>query len=568
MNYSKYYKNKKSKTKENVKIERDRNIDNIESDAIDKAIYSLLLIALIIIPLFIKAHISEFISPKFTLLSSGFQADIFSYYKYIFLVIITIIIGILFIYKVMFLQHNIQKSKINLFLGILAVMVTLSAVLSPYKLLALHGMYNRHEGTVSLLCYLALFFVAANIRFSAKQIQGFLYSLYPFVIINMVLSLFAFNEKSLLEIGWINNLLLGSLPEGADVTGGEFGAAKLWGTTSNPNYISGIGAVLTVLFLTWAIFNKSKFRSLINIIIAVMSFVMILTSLSTSGFLTMIVLLPIILILVFFKEQKVKALVVLLAFVIMATSVYVPLANKNPRVWNETFGFVIKENPFVEPEASILSNLKSVVYSDDIANPSVKEQASSLKVSRFAIEKGLSDIFPPDKVYAEGNREELISFEIPTLPSPGTSAGSGRAYIWDKTFETAMEHPIFGYGLDAFTYIFPQDDIDKVAGLNTYNTIVDKPHNMYLGLFIGSGIIVILAFILLVGAVLFKGVQDVWKRQTSQQENVVMLALFAASIAYLVQGLVNDSVIGSAVIFWILLGVLVSIMNNDKVAGE
>ncbi|MED4351118.1 O-antigen ligase family protein [Schinkia azotoformans] len=550
MDYNKYYK--KTKVKSERKIERVNNIDVKESISIDKTIYILLVIALVIIPLFIKAHITEFISPKLTFLSTGMQADIFSYYKYTFLIILTIIVAVLFVYKLLFLQYNISKRKSNLFLGILAVVVTLSAIFSPYKSVALHGMFNRHEGAITFICYLTLFFVAANTKYSIKQMHGLLYCLYPFVIINMILGIAILKGKNLIDIDWIHNFILGSIPEGAQISEG----AKIWATVSNPNFISGIGAVLTVLFLTWAIFDQNKVRAGINVVVAAMSMSMIFTSLSTSGFLTIIVLLPVVFILIFFNERKVKPFVVLLAFVILATSIFIPLANKDPRVWNETFGFVIKENPFVKLQAEDNSNKNN--------NTAQMDTVSDVNLRKGVFKKGLSDIFLPSKAYADGNSNanDTNKFEIPTLPASSSSAGSGRAYIWEKTIETAMKRPILGYGLDTFVYVFPQNDINKVTGLGTHNIIVDKPHNIYLALLMGSGIFALLAFVTLVGAVLFMGVKAVLKRHITQQENAVMFALLTASIAYLVQGMFNDFVIGATVIFWILLGVLVSILHQ------
>ncbi len=559
MAYNKYYKR--------VKIhrdDRDRNIEINETKTIDRVIYVLLLLSLFLIPLFIKAHIQGFVSPSLTFMNTGMQADIFSYYKYIFLIILTVLINILFLYKTLFLQNEIVKSKLNLLVGVLAVFVILSTIFSPFKSLALHGMFNRHEGALTYICYLAIFLVAANTKFSSKQLHGFLYSLYPFVIINMLLGLWLFNGKNLLEVDWIKNLILGSIPDGAQVSNG----ATLWATVSNPNYISGIGSVTTVLFLVWAIFDKNKLRSVINIIIATLSFVMILTSFSTSGFLTVLVLLPVILILVLFNKNKVKSLIVLVAFLVLATSVYVPMTKKNDRVWNESFGSVVNILGIQQKETP-----KNEISAPETEKPSseAKKETTDLKKKNTNSEKQ-NPVSKKNSEKVRLNQESKSSseptdgeFKIPTLPQSGISAGTGRVYIWEKTLETAMEKPLFGYGMDTYSFVFPQNDIDKIAGLRTYNVIVDKPHNMYLGLLIGSGAFALLVFILLIVSVLIKGLKAVWKRNTTQSENAVMLTLFSGFIAYIVQGLMNDSVVGSAVIFWILLGVLVSILYKANI---
>lgn len=542
MDYNKYYKK--------VKIDRDKNIDVNESRSIDKAIYILLLTALFIVPVFIKAHLGEFYSPKLTFIGSSMQSDIFSYYKYIFLVIITSLIGLLFLYKVIFLEAGIASNKINFLVGILAVLIVLSGAFSPYKTLALHGIFNRHEGTVTYICYLMIFFVAANMKFSIKQLHGFLYVLYPFVIINMVIGLLLFYGKNPLEIGWVKSFILGSLLKEGQLSEG----ATLWATVSNPNYISGIGSVLSILFLTWAIFDKNKIRSGLNVIIATISFMMVLTSFSTSGFLTTLALLPILVVLIFLNEQRLKSFLVLITFVILTTAIYTPLVNKNERVWNESFGFIVNtvKDSMPKNETKDLTKEK----------PETKATVDSDKESQ---EPNETNGDSKTSVQPEGNKQSLSIYQIPQLPNSSYSAGSGRAYIWEKTVEVAMERPFIGYGLDTYTFVFPQDDIDKIAGLNTYNIVVDKPHNMYLGILVGSGIITVFLFILLVGLVLLKGTKTIIRRNASQQEKPVLFALFTASIAYLVQGLFNDSVVGSAVIFWFILGMLVSIMFKNEV---
>lgn len=539
MDYSKYYKKDKIKPKDKAKFEHEKsnyNIDVGESKSIDKTIYILLITALIIIPLFIKAHISEFISPHLTFMSTGMQADIFSYYKYTFLIIVTILVAILFIYKVLFLQYSIPKSKINLFLGLLAITVTLSAVFSPYKSIALHGMYNRHEGTLTFICYLVLFFVASNMKYKLRELSGFLYILYPFVIINAILGWLIWIGVEASKFGFVKSFVFGGIPEGSNVSSGW-----IWATLSNPNYISGIGSMLTILFLTWAIFDQSKIRTVINVMMAFISYFIVLTSLSTSGFLTLLVLLPVIIVFIFAKESKLKSFVVLLSFFILATSIYTPLANKNPRLWDETFGFFIKENPFKN------------------------EKVSKMHSNPIEFNKGKLDILLSSKVYAEENNADSSKFNITKLPESGVTPGNGRIYIWQKTLETAMQRPLIGYGLDAYSYVFPQNDINKNANLEVYNIIVDKPHNMYLGLLVGSGAFALLFFILLMSSITINGIRILFKKKSIQAEDSVTIALFLSTIAYCIQGFLNDSVIGAAVVFWILLGVLVS--NLSKLDG-
>ena len=59
--------------------------------------------------------------------------------------------------------------------------------------------------------------------------------------------------------------------------------------------------------------------------------------------------------------------------------------------------------------------------------------------------------------------------------------GSMRAYIWSRSIPMLKDNLILGSGPDTFVYRFPQNDlIGLYYAYGTPNTIVDKPHNLYL----------------------------------------------------------------------------------------
>lgn len=71
----------------------------------------------------------------------------------------------------------------------------------------------------------------------------------------------------------------------------------------------------------------------------------------------------------------------------------------------------------------------------------------------------------------------------------------------------------------------------------------------------------LLAFIWLI-------IQHMWNSMkslrggTTGKCGVLVASLFAAWCAYLVQGMFNDSIIGTAPVFWILFGVSVSVLRE------
>lgn len=485
----------------------------IEIKKIDKILTIGLLLIILIVPLVVRVHFAEFVSPQITGtdMDSGSKSDIFTFYKFVILLVGTLILSLIFLYKVTFAGYSILKSKLNIFTGIFAVMVLLSAIFAPNKTLALFGMYNRHEGTLTYLCYIALFFIASNIRYTNKQLRWFIFILYPFVIINAFLGLLSFWGFDILKYDFGKAILYSGLPEGASLQE----SSKFIATINHGNYVSGIAAVLIGIFLTYSLLDKNGLRSLINLLFALITFAVMLSSLSSSGFVTLLAITPFMALLVIKTNNKKKFILTGIIFLILSTGIYTIMASHNSKVWDETFGIILNNNPFDQDDN------KAVGVNLSFGN----------------------------KVFAE----EEVEFNFPKLPESGVGAGSGRLYIWGKTWELIKNRPILGYGLDTLPYHFPQNDPGKHSNIETYNVVVDKPHNMYVGVAYGSGMIAIVALIVLCGFVLIKGLKSVVR-----ENHIVLTSILIGSFAYMVQGLFNDTISGLGALFWILLGVLTS----------
>jgi O-antigen ligase len=145
--------------------------------------------------------------------------------------------------------------------------------------------------------------------------------------------------------------------------------------------------------------------------------------------------------------------------------------------------------------------------------------------------------------------------------------GSARAYIWSRSLPMLKDNLILGSGPDTFVFRFPQNDL--IGLYYTYgspNTIVDKPHNLYLQIALNDGIVALLAFL----AIMVIYIIDSMKLYTFKKDFNKSQKLGAATclgvIGYLFAGIFNDSVVSVAPVFWIVLGVGVSLnyMNRTE----
>jgi len=507
---------------------RDTEEDIQSQKSVDKWIFGLLLIVIGFVPLIVMASVVEVQSPMVTnvsALTGGTKGDLFTHYKALAVLVITVLAGIMFLAKILFMNGEIRKTKLNYAIGAFAVAIVLSTIFSPNISIALHGQYNRSDGAISWLCYLALFFIAMNIEYPKKVINYVLYSLYPFVVINLFIITMNFYGNDLLQKAAVKKLVMAFLPAGANIGEGSI----LVGTLNQWNYMSGMFSIMTVMFLAAAALEKNIGRAIGHLVVAVMSIAIMLMSISTSGFLTVSVMMLVILFAALRSEKKVQSFAIIVVFLVASAPVFHVLANKDARVWKESIGFVLKSNPYVKEEPTPATSLNSVEF--------------DLMTKAYAAEK----------------------FELPVLPERGTSAGSGRAYIWSKGLNLIKERPLFGYGLDTFMYNFPHYALDARAGMYDENTITDKPHSMYVGWLYGTGIIGFLCAIVILAMSIFTPLRGAIKNNKS-----IIWILGVAWGAYLIQALFNDGLPGTSAVMWTIagIGLAMTFKNKEQLNGR
>ncbi|MEK3764640.1 O-antigen ligase family protein [Solibacillus sp. FSL K6-4121] len=494
----------------------------------DKWIFRLLLTLLGIMPLIVMANVKEFISPLVSnvdILSSGMKGELFTHYKASFILVITVVILIIFLSKLFFMNGSIKKSFINYILGGFILAILASTLMSPNITVALSGQYNRSEGAILWLCYIALFFVAMNITYPKNVINMIMYAMMPLVFINLFIMIRNFYGHDLLQLGFMQNLVSIMLPEGASISEGS----QLLGTLNQWNYMSGMFAMMTVMYLGWAVIAEKGYESLIGLITACASVAIMLMSVSTNGFVTFLSVIPFILWVAFKSSSIKKAALVLVTFIIvMGGSLHI-LSLQNEKVWAESIGFFFSgENPYVKEQ------------------PMENSAVSTNDFSFSLLGK---------KVAASDN-----SFELPVLPEPAWSPGTGRTYIWSETLDLVAERPLFGYGIDTITYHFPHYQ-QEARGNLLIETIVDKPHNIYIGLLYGTGIIGLVLFIIFVLITLKETLIRIIKFNSKSNTSVILGIIW---LSFLVQALFNDTTPAITGTLFIMIGILMGLQNKNE----
>ena len=138
--------------------------------------------------------------------------------------------------------------------------------------------------------------------------------------------------------------------------------------------------------------------------------------------------------------------------------------------------------------------------------------------------------------------------------------GSSRGYIWSRSIPMLKDTLFLGYGADMYAIYFPQDDfVGKLKAWGSATKIVDKPHNMYLQWALNTGLPSLLAILVLFGIYFVQSIKLYWNTEFDDTYTIVGVGILAAFVGYAIAGLFNDSVVSVAPVFWILLGIGISI---------
>lgn len=477
----------------------------IGADAWTAAVF---IFVIAVVPLMVRAKVINYIAPRIVnpIVDTGMQVGLFAYQKWISLMIAAVIVTVFLVYKIGLKKYELRASYLNISLVILVILISASVLAADFKSVSLLGIYNQRDGSLLLLAYLGLCLAAANIVCRSWFKRGIDIALLIFIIVNTTIMAVQFTGHDLLQASLIKAIL--APPELRSYLVGNVG-----NTMGNANYISGFAAALFAYFGAGVLLHRHPIHQLTAGVAALAAFVMVLLSLSSSGFVTLVVIIPFLLLAAWRSTDKHRSLTAggsLLAACLLA---FLILNSYNPDIFHETVGLLLPPTTDIQEQAP----------------PPVA-------------------VSPPAGEFR--------------LPQPALSAGTGRTYIWSETLKLTAKRPWLGYGYGTLAYYFPQDDINKAANLLYYDRLITKPHSMYAGVAFGLGIPALITLLTLFLLHFFYTGRRLWRLQLDSGQGFP-LALFLFFCAFAFQALFNDPVVDAGAVFWILLGVSVS-LNEES----
>lgn len=131
---------------------------------------------------------------------------------------------------------------------------------------------------------------------------------------------------------------------------------------------------------------------------------------------------------------------------------------------------------------------------------------------------------------------------------------STRDFIWMKSIPILEKTVFLGSGPDTYAVMFPQYDYISIGQDWMWDYLITKPHSTYLQIGIQTGVLSLLAYLAFWIIYVVQSIRIYWKRELNTFAERCGIAIFIASFCYMVAGIVHDSYLGVAIVYWTLLG--------------
>lgn len=527
--------------------------------SIDKYITFILLAMIAIIPVISSRYTTIAYSPIYldNVYGTGYTSDIFNFYKAIALYIGTGAMLFLFIQKTFKLKVEIKNSKLNILLIVMIIGILGSVIFSKYKDIAIFGNLDRREGALAWICYITIFFIIYNTKIDKKYYKYFYFVLFPFLIINTITSV----ATTVYNIDLVSNGFIQFLIGGEGRLQG-----KMYTTLYHYNFGNGIAALMFCISFMYLLLEKSLKEKVVILIGTILSFTTTIALISNGGFVTILALTPVIIVVACrFSRKKDIAIWTAITFIINGV-IFVFLNKQNDVIYKESFALIEKINNvsgLIIPAIIVLFVLIILVMKFTNEKKFLKYTSiiTITVVSLLIIVYGYT-LNKQDKILAENPNASILRIQDKEIFKKINEISTDRLNIWTKTINLINDKPIFGYGFDTFPYEFIPND--ENGGESTYGEVIDKPHNWYLTIAYGSGIVGLVGVI---GILIYLIKESFYKYADRVNDKYIYIFMIGV-VAYAIQGMFNDSLVGTSIFLWIFSGLIINTIDASNEINE
>lgn len=549
----------------------------------------------------------------------GYAYDFFIHYKAELIIAMAIFLILVMIGENIFPKYiekntpirNKNNKNIYLCMMVYAAFVIVSSIFSKHETIAKNGTYSQGEGYWVLLSYAVLCLGAMNYFCYEKALQIFQRAMTVLCIITIILTMIEFFYRPLLTIPiakyFVTSKEFYSIVEGMKTTGySDFVALTFY----NPNYYGGF-CMLLFPFAFYEYLNaKEKWAKIGYLFLSVGMFFCELSAKSTTSF--YLVCMEIFVFLFMHKKMSVRLLksagVWIVTLLLLCTGFN---AASHGKVWEIGQSVLInkstantqelifrltdiklegnrlalcgeKDNFFVEAkeggiqffdtEEKVLDyeigEYGAIYFTDKRYEAISLSYKNELLIFDLGYDGKVDFYLIDDVFYGIGQQgEKLTSVSVENrFGSQWYHLFTGRGYVWCLSAKLLPETFLIGKGPGNFAFYCTQNDY--VGLLNTHGShysSMDKPHSLYLQMWIDIGGIAVFALLAFMCIVLLRYCK--WKKSAQSKQCAKVYAcadwLIVSFGAFIIYSALNDSLVAVTFVICIFSGILLTVTNTQ-----
>lgn len=528
--------------------------------------------------------------------------DLFLFGKLVLLVTVATIMGLIILWR--FFKHNNKYSKSTLSIPLLtyAIFVILSTIFSDNRFFSIRGMVELYEPIWVLLGYCILFWYVYQFVVTEEDIRIVMKALLIGVFIVSILGVLQVLGISYFDTNIGKFLIFGKTD--IDI---NFNIEKnrVTSTIFNPNYVGVYTCLLFPVTLGSIWVSKSKTGKILSAITSIFLVICTFGARSKTGLVIIVVSVVIMLVLLRKRLKEIGKWLVIGSIALVIT--FFVIDQMQGKQYSSSIKEAMSQSYSEFPLESVVTydeyviiNYKSediyikceldeedkllCMYYDAEGNPmqlTIDEETMRIGINeeRFAgihltpeyvLDNELGFSLVVDNVTfrfksrdGESGYKYITAFDtlVDSTTSKGvlfnkyTTLATGRGYIWSRTIPLLKDTVFLGTGPDTFVLHFPQTDYAGKVNNGFGSENIAKPHNLYLQIGVQTGVISLIAFLVLYLIYFIDSIKLLWKADFESITEKIAAFIFVGTISYMISGLINDSCISVAPFYWILLGI-------------
>lgn len=566
-----------------------------------------------ILPLVMRYHTYDTRLSQYAWFSSeGTNQDLFLYYKQVLFVIVS---SIMMLAVCSYLYNRKGKVKLPFIfipLGVYALLAFLSTIFSKNPIFGWLGMMDQFESVFVLLgycvtvVYIFLFIQEEDID---KIFQGLLFGL---LVMNIIGLSQRIDKDIITGDFWTSLIFPQNIWENIEGFSMNFRKGTVYLTLFNPNYV-GVYVAFLLPIVGIIFFLRGNIRGIKNIILYSLNIIGLLVCLigsgSEAGMIGITVSLIFFLVLSWryiFSNKYLAGGVILFIItgLIFIFGYKIDTIKKffTPSRHEVSLEKIITDNKI---EITYKGNTLLIDYMEnDLGSLVLEVVDKDREIMNYVFDEGIDAFVIEDErfeairiqlavydnrlcikviiagkewIFTKGEDDSFYYYtrfmkldKIITAESALFTGyekfASGRGYIWARTIPMLKRYIVLGSGADTYAVAFPQQDYVGLYNYGYSNAVLTKPHNMYLQMGVQTGVLSVIAFIIVYLIYFIDSLRLYFGRKYKRTLEQYGVAIFIGTISYMIVSLSNDSSITVAPIFWTMMGLGICI--NYKIKSE